>query len=83
MNAPETIYILLDSGLVQIDRRDSSRQTALSWAVKYGHKEVAMVLLQAEADLEAENDNRSAPISIARQLGRHNLLSVSMTYAAS
>lgn len=42
-----------------------------------------IVLLQAGADLEAESDKRSAPISIARQLGRHNLLDVFMTHATS
>lgn len=69
--------------MVQIDRRDGGGRTALSWAVEYGHEEVVKVLLQAGVDLEAESDKRSTPISIARQLGRDDLLSVLMMYATS
>ncbi|KAH8126973.1 ankyrin [Trichoderma asperelloides] len=75
-NTPETVQALINTGLVQIDRRDGGGRTALSWAVDYGHKEVVKVLLQAGADLEAESDKRSTPISIAKQLGRDDLLSV-------
>ncbi|PTB38647.1 hypothetical protein M441DRAFT_145727 [Trichoderma asperellum CBS 433.97] len=82
-NTPETVRALINTDLVQIDRRDGGGRTALSWAVDYGHKEVVKVLLQAGADLEAESDKRSTPISIAKQLGRDDLLSVLMMYATS
>ncbi|KAM0260900.1 hypothetical protein ACHAQJ_002519 [Trichoderma viride] len=82
-NTPETVRALINTELVQIDRRDGGGRTALSWAVEYGHEEVVKVLLQAGADLEAESDKRSTPISIARQLGRDDLLSVLMMYAAT
>lgn len=45
--------------------RDSSPRTALHWAINNGHAEIVHVLLAADADAGAEDQQKSTPLHSA------------------
>jgi ankyrin repeat protein len=79
-NSPEIVSTLLSTGQVNLERRDHSGRTALSWAVEYGHYLVVKVLLEAGADPEATNETGRTPVSVAQDYEREDLVQALQHY---
>ncbi|KAK5994802.1 Vegetative incompatibility HET-E-1-like protein [Cladobotryum mycophilum] len=82
-NSPQVVRALLSTGSVDLHRRDHAERTALSWAVEYGHLPVVKVLLQEGADAEVSSEKRTAPINVAKQSERSEILNELHKYTSS
>jgi len=71
-NSPGTIEALVS--LVDLEGRDRSGRTALSWAVEYGHVKVVRILLREGADPQSKSNNGTTPVSTAEEFGRDDIL---------
>ncbi|KAK1973209.1 ankyrin repeat-containing domain protein, partial [Colletotrichum cereale] len=65
---------LLSTGSVDIAGCDYSGRTALYWAVEYGHISVVRTLLHRGANPEAADNAGETPLSLARRLGRNDIV---------
>lgn len=64
--APKTVQVLLESGLVDVNKRDQNGRSALSFAAGYGYLEAIKSLLSAtDIDIMSEDNNRRTPLSYA------------------
>ena len=58
----ETVRYLVGLPEVDVDSRDSNNETALHCAARELHPEVVQVLIDAGADIDAENENGDSPL---------------------
>ncbi|GMG13698.1 unnamed protein product [Aspergillus oryzae] len=63
------IVTLLLENNADIDSRDESGQTPLSWAAENGHEAVVRLLLENNADIDSRDENGQTPLSRAAENG--------------
>ena len=69
----ERVGALLDQG-VAVDFRDGGQWTPLLWASSRGHRAVAALLLDREADVNAESVSGNTPATLASAQGHLDTL---------
>ncbi|OCK75239.1 ankyrin, partial [Lepidopterella palustris CBS 459.81] len=66
--------LLVETGKVDLDSRDASGRTPLSWAAEKGHEAVVKLLLETgEVYLDSEDGSGRTPLSWAAENG-HNVV---------
>ena len=64
--APKTVQVLLESGLVDVNKKDQNGRSALSFAAGYGYLDVVELLLSAtNIDIKSEDNDGRTPLSYA------------------
>ncbi|HYD18641.1 MAG TPA: ankyrin repeat domain-containing protein [Patescibacteria group bacterium] len=73
----EKVRGLLAAG-VPVDAADENGWTALSWAVKNRHADIARALIDAGADAEHESKNGWTPMALAVKSGSPAIIAIAM-----
>lgn len=67
-NAPQTVHIVLHSGLVAVNKKDRNRRSALSFAAGYGYLDVVKLLVNTKGIvIESENNGGRTPLLYATE----------------
>jgi ankyrin repeat protein len=70
---PEMVLVLLEHNATYVDARDAKDSTPLHLASEQGHLDVARLLFELGADVDAVNDEAQTPSSIASARGHREL----------
>ena len=66
--SPKTVQVLLDSGLVDVNKMDAQGCSALSFAAGYGFRDVVQILLRVEGvDIGKPNNSGMTPLDKAKR----------------
>jgi ankyrin repeat protein len=58
------VKLLLDTGKVDVDSKDSDGRTPVSWAAEHGHEAVVKLLLDTgKVDVDSKDENGQTPLS--------------------
>lgn len=64
--APKTVQLLLDSGLVDVNKKDINGRSALSFAAGYGYPDVVQILLKTEGiEIDSKDNDGLTPLACA------------------
>lgn len=64
--APKTVQVLLNSGLVDVNKKDKAGRSALAFAASYGYLDVVQILLNTEGiDIHSKDNDGRIPLSTA------------------
>lgn len=75
------VHAFLDSG-VDVNARDFFGSTSLHWVAWNGNTDIARLLIEHGANIEAENDRDETPIIVAFENGHHNFVRFLQQYGA-
>jgi len=67
------VKLLLDKG-AELETKDDSSQTPLSWAARNGHEAIVKLLLDKGAELETKDDSSQTPLSWAAENGHEAIV---------
>ncbi|KAJ5493989.1 hypothetical protein N7463_010076 [Penicillium fimorum] len=71
------VSLLLETGKVDVESKDSNGRTPLSLAATYGHDTVVSLLLEAgKVDIESKDSTGRTPLSWAAGFGHYNVVSL-------
>jgi len=69
------VKLLLETGKVDVDSKDSSSRTPLSWAAQNGHEAIVKLLLETgKADVDSKDSSSRTPLSWAAQNGHEAIV---------
>ena len=63
---PKTVQVLLNSGFVDVNKKDKGGRSPLAWAASYGYLDVVQILLGVKGiDVNSKNNSGNTPLSAA------------------
>jgi ankyrin repeat protein len=75
------VKLLLSTGNVDVDSKDNSGQTPLSWAAKRGNKAVVKLLLATgDVDIDLKDNSGQTPLSWAAERGHKAIVKLLQTF---
>ncbi|ETE74131.1 Ankyrin repeat domain-containing protein 29, partial [Ophiophagus hannah] len=77
------LQLLLNSGRVDVDCKDSLGSTALMVASYYGHKECVRELVLQGADINLQRETGATALFFAAQQGHNDIVKLLFEYGAS
>lgn len=78
----EKVKVLLKDNPNLVSCKDEYSRTPLRWAVWYGHKDVAKLLLENKADVNASEKDGTTPLHLAAYKGSVDLAELLLAYKA-
>ncbi|KAH3462598.1 hypothetical protein KXW89_007969, partial [Aspergillus fumigatus] len=71
----EIVKLLLNTGRVDLESKDSDGQTPLSWAAENGHEGIVKLLLDTgRVDVESKDSDGRTPLSWAAENGHEGIV---------
>lgn len=69
------VKLLLDTGMIDVNIKDTNGETALSWAAEYEHEGLVRLLLNtSKVDINVKNDLNETPLSKAATKGHERIV---------
>jgi len=65
-HSPKTVEVLVNSGLVNVNKKDNNGRSALSFAAAYGYLDVVQLLLSKDGiEIDSQDNDGRTPLSHA------------------
>jgi ankyrin repeat protein len=78
----DILKLLVETGNVDVDLKDSGGRTPLSWAAENGHEAVARLLLEYKAEIDMQDEDGGTPLWWASRGGHEATVKLLLEYKA-